>query len=896
METPMSEKTQVDFSQADMTPDKFSRDEEAGSRISSIHSGEEGVVPEEMIYPDGGRGWIVVLGCVIFSAATVGWGKHGWYGNDFGRDHFWKIRRPLPFLAVGAILWVTSMLASAFCTEIWQFFITQGLVQGISGALVFPLIVALPAQWFLKYRAFATGMVVAGSSLGGALSCLIVRSLLSVAGLRKSFAIISAIDASMLFMAFFMIKERRPASARCHKIIWYDRTFFGDPVFWSLGSCFFFTVFGYLSPIFYLPTFTSEKIPGLSDLLSTLPLVILNFSAAIGRTSVGFVADRIGPLNALFIVTTMSGLTQLLMWTFISTYAGIMAFAVMYGFFCGCFLSLSPAVAAQLFGSDRLGGLSGLLLLFNLPGNAAGAPIGGAILNRWFLVAALRPLQETAEDSGCVLMLPEPACAETLLVSMGRSLDEDPLTILLAPPVNETPEQKEIRLKVEAEARQVSERIDEQLKAERAAQKKNRFIKVLLLGQSESGKSTTLKNFQLTYAQDAWAAERESWRMVIQLNLIRNVNTILDLLAEEMSGKATMATDDSDISDDEVDPQSVTNNALHFTGRHRLLKLRLAPLRRVQQDLELRIGLSASDEAYSSPPSSPVIGQKERRHQEFFVRSTSGWKGQTHNRRLSELGGRKSKEALNRETIEIIAGCADDMKAIWEDISIRDMLHRRGIRMEATPGFFLNDIDRIATRHYEPSDGDIVRARLRTLGVQEYKIKFDKGSAAGSEWCLYDVGGSRTQRPAWYPYFDDCDAIIFVAPISCFDERLAEDRRINRLEDSFMLWKAVISSKLLAKTSIILFLNKCDLLERKLNSGVRVKDFVRSFGDRQNDIDTVTKYFAQHFRDILRKYSPEPRPFRVHMTSVVDTEATAVTLGVVEEGILREHLRRADLL
>ena len=45
-----------------------------------------------------------------------------------------------------------------------------------------------------------------------------------------------------------------------------------------------------------------------------------------------------------------------------------MAFGIMYGFVCGCFLSLSPAVAAQLYGSGRLAGLSGLLLLFNLPG------------------------------------------------------------------------------------------------------------------------------------------------------------------------------------------------------------------------------------------------------------------------------------------------------------------------------------------------------------------------------------------------------------------------------------------------------------------------------------------------------------------------------------------------
>jgi hypothetical protein len=37
---------------------------------------------------------------------------------------------------------------------------------------------------------------------------------------------------------------------------------------------------------------------------------------------------------------------------------------------------------------------------------------------------------------------------------------------------------------------------------------------------------------------------------------------------------------------------------------------------------------------------------------------------------------------------------------------------------------FLNDVERIASRSYEPSDDDVVRARLRTLGVQEYKIEF----------------------------------------------------------------------------------------------------------------------------------------------------------------------------
>ena len=77
--------------------------------------------------------------------------------------------------------------------------------------------------------------------------------------------------------------------------------------------------------------------------------------------------------------------------------------------------------------------------------------------------------------------------------------------------------------------------------------------------------------------------------------------------------------------------------------------------------------------------------------------------------------------------------------------------------------------------------------------------------------------------------------------VSCFDERLSEDSRVNRLEDSFLLWRTVCSSKLLAKTTMILFLNKCDLLKRKLKSGVQVKKYLPSYGDRPNDATTVVK-------------------------------------------------------
>ena len=77
---------------------------------------------------------------------------------------------------------------------------------------------------------------------GGAVASLVLREMFSTIGLRKSFAIFAAIHAVFLAAGYFMMEERRPTTQRPKAITWFDSTFFKDPVFWSLGMCFFFTV------------------------------------------------------------------------------------------------------------------------------------------------------------------------------------------------------------------------------------------------------------------------------------------------------------------------------------------------------------------------------------------------------------------------------------------------------------------------------------------------------------------------------------------------------------------------------------------------------------------------------------------------------------------------------
>ena len=70
--------------------------------------------------------------------------------------------------------------------------------------------------------------------------------------------------------------------------------------------------------------------------------------------------------------------------------------------------------------------------------------------------------------------------------------DNDPLSAVMLPPPNETFEQRAIRMQHEEEARRVSDAIDDVLKQERLAQKKKKVVKLLLLGQGESGTHSTL--------------------------------------------------------------------------------------------------------------------------------------------------------------------------------------------------------------------------------------------------------------------------------------------------------------------------------------------------------------------------------------------------------------------
>ncbi|KAI0371122.1 G-protein alpha subunit [Pilatotrama ljubarskyi] len=440
------------------------------------------------------------------------------------------------------------------------------------------------------------------------------------------------------------------------------------------------------------------------------------------------------------------------------------------------------------------------------------------------------------------------------------------------PPKDESETEKAARLAAEKEAKRISDEIDRALEQERQELRKHRpQTKILLLGQAESGKSTMIKNFQLYFCPSSFQAETEAWRAVIHLNLARFVNHLLYVLSNTNSSAGKRGDPNRD---------------------YRMFQMRLSPLKQVE--LILTRCLAAESSALSTPTDDRPVMRTEIAP-EVFVRGGTGWKSFLRRRR-----GSQSKVLANPDEIDdarrILDACKDDIVAFWASPAIQ-ALEQEGVDLQHHARYFLEHAGRVADMKYMPTTDDILRARLRTVGVEEYHMTMETAAEKGAEWVFYDVGGQRSQRASWASYFEDVNAMIFLCPLSAFNQRLSEDRSVNRLQDSMELWETVCRSKLLSRATFILLLNKVDLLHAKLKAGIQFSDYITNYDrDEPNDVDSVSHYLRRAMMDIHRLYSPRKRQLHVHMTCAIDPSLMAAVLNSIRDVILVDILHQTTLL
>ncbi|XP_008591618.1 PREDICTED: guanine nucleotide-binding protein subunit alpha-14-like [Galeopterus variegatus] len=112
---------------------------------------------------------------------------------------------------------------------------------------------------------------------------------------------------------------------------------------------------------------------------------------------------------------------------------------------------------------------------------------------------------------------------------------------------------------------------------------------------------------------------------------------------------------------------------------------------------------------------------------------------------------------------------------------------------------------------FVPTQQDVLRVRVPTTGIIEYPFDLEN-----IIFRMVDVGGQRSERRKWIHCFESVTSIIFLVALSEYDQVLAECDNENRMEESKALFKTIITYPWFLNSSVILFLNKKDLLEEKI--------------------------------------------------------------------------------
>lgn len=136
---------------------------------------------------------------------------------------------------------------------------------------------------------------------------------------------------------------------------------------------------GIFIPLFYIEYYAISAHITSADLAFYL-LSIANAASIFGRLIPNFLARKTGGLNMLLLCAAVAGVLSFVLIA-VHNVAGIVVFAVLFGYFSGTFVSLPPSIFVQLSPNRGLiGTRMGMGFTVVSFGVLVGTPIGGAIL------------------------------------------------------------------------------------------------------------------------------------------------------------------------------------------------------------------------------------------------------------------------------------------------------------------------------------------------------------------------------------------------------------------------------------------------------------------------------------------------------------------------------------
>ncbi|KAL3459391.1 riboflavin transporter MCH5 [Aspergillus heterothallicus] len=390
-------------------PPRANRESDKASSQDILPS--EPTAPDPTDIPDGGlRAWAVVAGSWCCMFASMGWINCIGVFQDYyernqlvsysptaiawitstetfmmflGAPFFGKIfdnYGPRYMLLVGTACHVLGLMMTSLAKEYYQFFLAQALLSALGASALFYGCLNPIGTWFLKKRAFAFGIISAGSSLAGVILPIMISRLIPTVGFGWSMRAVTFLFLGLLIISNLTIRSRLPPKPTPVALSQFLAPFKEVPFcLIALGSFFFF--WGVFLPTNFI--ILQAQHDGMSLELSEYLLAILNAGSVLGRILPGYVGDYLGRFNVMIVTTYLTSIFILAFWIPIHTNASLITFSALFGFTSGSFVSMIPAIVAQVTTDMRTIGVRNgsnffVISLAALTGN----PIAGALVER----------------------------------------------------------------------------------------------------------------------------------------------------------------------------------------------------------------------------------------------------------------------------------------------------------------------------------------------------------------------------------------------------------------------------------------------------------------------------------------------------------------------------------
>lgn len=228
------------------------------------------------------------------------------------------------------------------------------------------------------------------------------------------------------------------------------------------------------------------------------------------------------------------------------------------------------------------------------------------------------------------------------------------------------------------------------------------------------------------------------------------------------------------------------------------------------------------------------------------------------------------------------------ISAIWNDPGVHECYERRReYQLSDSTKYYLNDLERIQDPDYLPTQQDILRVRIPTTGIIEYPFDLDQ-----IMFRMVDVGGQRSERRKWIHCFENVTSIMFLVALSEYDQVLVEAGNENRMEESKALFLTIISYPWFRDSSVILFLNKIDILEEKILTS-DLADYFPQYDGPPKSANDAREFILSMFIEL----NPDQEKIVYgHFTCATDTENIRFVFAAVRDTILQSNLKEYNLV